>query len=489
MKAVRTTLSWAVVCSLGITAASPLLASDLELYVDTRTKQIFAEPGEGRVPMGKFRAVDNAAPAPAPQAAPVSKQEILAEVDKKIADNNSKTQASGIKIRGYVQARYSTLVGGDKAIDLWTDRSVGDTNSLSNNVDNFLIRRGRLVFQGDIGDKFSYYIQPDFASAAGTGNNNFFQLRDAYGDIALDKEKVHRFRVGQSKVPYGFENLQSSQNRLTLDRADALNSAVRDERDTGVFYYYTPTEVQKLFSEISKAGLKHSGNYGQFALGLYNGQGSNRRDTNDGLHTVARYTQPFKTASGQFYEFGIQGYTGKFVPTTGAFRTAANVNAPGTNTTSVANNTNDPRLRDGFDDQRVGVSAVMYPQPFGLQAEWNWGKSPGLENDTRLIDDRDISGGYVQAMYLHKTNGYGNVLPFIKWQYFDGYNKAETNAPKNEVNDIELGVEWQLSKEVELTAVYHMMDRTNIVTGNRLGRADYANFTSDALRLQVQYNF
>jgi hypothetical protein len=473
--------------AMGIAAAvMPLQASEstsapLELYMDTTTKQIFAEPGEGRVKLGVFKQADtDAATATVTQE---TREEILAEVDKKIANSAKSAGGSGFKLRGYVQARHSTIVSGDKAIDLWTDRSVGDSNSLSNNVDNFLIRRGRLVFSGDVGDRFSYYIQPDFASSAGT-TGNILQLRDAYGDIAVDKQKVHRFRVGQSKVPYGFENLQSSQNRLTLDRADAMNSAVRDERDTGVFYYYTPVETQELFSEISKAGLKHSGNYGMFGFGVYNGQGPNRRDTNDGLHTVARFTYPIKAGSGQFYEFGVQGYSGKFVPTRGAFRASSTGGS-----VNIANPESDPRLRDGFDDQRVGISAVMYPQPFGLQAEWNWGKSPGLEKDTLMIDERNVHGGYLQAMYLHKTASYGNVLPFVKWQYFDGFNKAETNAPKNEVNDWEIGVEWQLNKEVELTAVYHILDRNNLITGNRAGREDYANFTSDALRLQVQYNF
>jgi phosphate-selective porin len=40
--------------------------------------------------------------------------------------------------------------------------------------------------------------------------------------LSFDTKKF-RLRVGQSKVPFGFENLQSSQNRLTLDRNDALN--------------------------------------------------------------------------------------------------------------------------------------------------------------------------------------------------------------------------------------------------------------------------
>jgi hypothetical protein len=57
------------------------------------------------------------------------------------------------------------------------------------------------------------------------------------------------------------------------------------------------------------------------------------------------------------------------------------------------------------------------------------------------------------------------------------------------VNDIELGVEWQIATELELAAVYHRMKRNNLVTGNRAGRLDYEHFDAEALRLQVQFNF
>jgi hypothetical protein len=33
-------------------------AESLELFMDTQTKQIYAEPGPSRVPLGKFRPVD-----------------------------------------------------------------------------------------------------------------------------------------------------------------------------------------------------------------------------------------------------------------------------------------------------------------------------------------------------------------------------------------------------------------------------------------------
>jgi hypothetical protein len=94
----------------------------------------------------------------------------------------------------------------------------------------------------------------------------------------------------------------------------------------------------------------------------------------------------------------------------------------------------------------------------------------------------------VQAMYALEHR-FGTFLPFVKWQYFDGASKAENNAPLNEVNDLEIGVEWQIAAPLELAAVYHRMNRTNLVTGNRAGRIDYRRFEADALRLQLQLNF
>ncbi|BEV07732.1 porin [Methylophilus sp. DW102] len=427
------------------------------------------------------------------------------EVQKK---KEKKNWTSRVNIRGYVQTRNTTMLGGDEGVNLWSDRSVGDDKSLGDADKNFLIRRARVIIFGDYGDHLSYYIQPDFASSVGgtsnsnaNGANNFAQLRDAYGDVNIDKEKVHRFRVGQSKVPYGFENLQSSSNRLALDRNDALNSAVRDERDLGVFYYYTPTNIQALFEEINKSGLKHSGNYGMFGIGLYNGQGANAREQNDNYHVVSRLTYPWKTQSGQIYEAGIQAYKGEYVSTTGAYnrRLANGSLASATPTLGTGTPLSG---RNGIDDERVGVSFIMYPQPFGLQAEWNWGNTPGLDITKNVIEKKSLNGGYVQAMYkidnfqFLSTNG--TLIPFIKWQYFDGYNKAETNSPENHVNDWELGLEWQLAPELELTAVYHRMNRTNLVTGNRstasaannlAARTDYENFKAEALRVQLQYNF
>jgi phosphate-selective porin len=402
-----------------------------------------------------------------------------------------------VNIRGYLQVRNTTMLGGDDVgVNLFSDRSVGNDRSLGDQDKNFLIRRARVILFGDIGERLYYYIQPDFASSPSSTAGNFAQLRDAYGDLKLTKDNVHRIRVGQSKVPFGFENLQSSQNRLALDRADALNSAVKDERDLGAFYYYTPLETQALFKEIGKLGLKHSGDYGQFAFGAYNGQGANQRERNDNYHMVARYTHPWKTESGQIYEAGIQAYTGNYIPvSTSTYRRRNPV-------TGVIGTAAIPTIsdRNGIKDERVALSFMMYPQPFGIQAEWNWGKTPGLDIAANEIQEKSLNGGYIQAMYkidnfqVFDTNG--TLIPFVKWQYFDGYNKAESNAAQNKVNDWEIGAEWQIAPEVELVAYYHRMKRSNLVSGASAANAalggpstDYEVFNADALRVQLQYNF
>lgn len=418
----------------------------------------------------------------------------------------SKAWTSHIKLNGYVQNRVTTMTGGDEGVVLWPDPSVGDDDSGAGRGQNFRIRRARIIFSGQVGDHLGFYIQPDFASQG----TNSAQLRDAYGDIFIDKDKVHRIRVGQSKVPYGYENLQSSSNRLALDRHDAMNSAVRDERDTGAFYYYTPTHVQDLFKEIADANLKHSGNYGMFGLGAYMGQGANNDDLNDNYHVVSRFTYPWKTNSGQIFEAGIQAYKGTFVRTssaTGYRRTnaagvAAAVAAP---TIDAKYRKNGDAAAGEFDDERVGVSFRMYPQPWGLEGEWTWGTSPGLDMDdgpivsgrrSGKIKNQSLHGGYVQASYFANNVNFmdtniGNVNPFVKWQYYDGFNKAETNAPANHVNDWEFGVEWQIAPEVELTGVYHHMKRTNITTSGLYNQLNgsYETFNAEALRVQLQYNF
>ena len=128
-----------------------------------------------------------------------------------------------VKLRGYAQVRYIGMLGDEEpGIHQPSDALVSNTQSLG-------IRRGRLVLSGDVSDMVYVYMQADYMAAV--GGMTALQARDVYADISLDPAREFRVRLGLSKVPYGFTNMQSSQNRYALERADAINSAVEGERD------------------------------------------------------------------------------------------------------------------------------------------------------------------------------------------------------------------------------------------------------------------
>ncbi|MCU0385604.1 MAG: OprO/OprP family phosphate-selective porin, partial [Flavihumibacter sp.] len=186
-------------------------------------------------------------------------------------------------IRGYVQTRYNRLLETNPNLQCeQCDRSWGGNGG-------FFLRRVRVIIQGNISDRVSIYIQPDFASSAG-GGLNYGQVRDAYFDLAFDAKKTWRIRVGQSKIPYGFEGMQSSSNRLPLDRSDGINSSFVNERDLGAFLYWAPAEKRELLNRLTEDGLKGSGDYGVAGFGVFNGQSANRPDQNRQVHVVGRFS-------------------------------------------------------------------------------------------------------------------------------------------------------------------------------------------------------
>lgn len=396
-----------------------------------------------------------APPSAAPEASPPAEP-------KKEEKKKEEHWYDRIKIRGYTQFRYNRLPSfreNDELVNDQGDRYIGANN-------NFGIRRARVIIFGDIGDYVSIYIQPDLASVIGD-QLHVAILRDLYADIFLDKQKEFRFRVGQSKVPYGFENLQSSQNRVPLDRNDAINSALRDERDLGVFFYWEPRYIRDRFKLLVDSGLKGSGDYGVVGFGVFNGQNANRPERNDNLHVVGRLAWPFLFGT-QYVEVNVAGYYGKYnvavTPRDGAPYALAGEN--------------------DLVDARGLLSLVIYPQPLGFVAEYNVGKGPSLgEGDARFtIDSRRLHGGYAQLMY--KLDGVVGVslMPYVRGTLYKGGKKFETNAPRYDIRELELGVEWQIIKPVEVTASYMISDRTS-------SRFPYEQERGDVTRLQLQVNY
>ena len=403
------------------------------------------------------------------------------QLDEKKKDNKKKAWYERLNMRGYTQFRInqSMFEDDDSAPAQHPgDRSVGDNQS-------FLIRRARLIIFGDVSEHMYVYLQPDFASnvPGSPDANHFAQIRDWYADCYVDTDQVHRFRVGQSKVPYGWENMQSSSNRIPLDRNDALNSAVRNERDLGVFYYYTPDYAQEFFKDVLEKGLKGSGNYGLFAFGTYNGQGGSFFEQNDNLHIVSRLTIPWQFDNGQYAEASLQGYTGKYVVL------SSPIPPLGVPPAVRPANTLETGDTQGIRDERVAGSLIWYPQPWGFQCEWTVGRGPGLNDAQTAVEERPLYGGYAQTMYKYDHPCYGTFFPYFRFQYFKGGYKPERNAPYSYVNEYDFGVEWEMNKQMELTAEYVITDRTNTTAMNIPGVSSYRQYDAHLLRFQFQFNY
>ncbi len=459
-------------------AAAPTIA-DLQRQIDDLKAMLEQLKAAQAAPAPVAAAPAMPAPALAQQqpaqaaliGAPVEKPIVVANADPApAAKPKPKAWYEKLRLRGYTQMRFNQIVSGDADAPAGISRlrTIGDGDVRGDS--NFSFRRMRLILQGDLNDHVSLYFQPDFAAAVsnqsvGERREGSVSLRDMYADVFPTGDKAFRIRLGQSKVPYGWENMQSSSNRLALDRTDAINTAAAGERDLGIVAYYTPPKVQKIWDRLTADGQKLFGNYGAFGFGAFNGQGLNRTEGNDGVMLVGLATWPFELdglgLDGQVFEIGG----------------------------SVMHNRIRPEIRTGglsptaFKDERVGIHAILYPKPIGVQAEWNWGTGPEFVPATGRIEERPLDGGYVQLMGKIDKSPVGPFYPFARWQYYRGGFKAAVNAPRLETEELELGFEFQLDPALEITTTYGFASRKE-ADERRFGQAEGQIF-----RVQAQWNY
>ena len=362
-----------------------------------------------------------------------------------------------LSFRGYAQFRYNRLLETNELLKCPTcDRSIGQNGG-------FFLRRARLAITAQVNDRISVSIQPDFASELG-GRENALVLRHYYADIYLDDAHSLRARVGQSEVPTGFEAIQSSSRRAPLDRADAMESAAPGEQDLGIFMYWTPRAAKQRFRDLATVRLKGTGDYGVVSLGVYNGQGGNRAEMNDTPHVVARLAYPFRIGH-QYVEANAYAFGGTY--TIPSPQRGSGVGG-----------------EDDFDDQRVGGSFIVYPQPLGLQAEWSTGRGPRYDAATNSITEQPIRGGYALVSYEWRGAGARGVVAYTRAQYFHGAFKTDPDARSSDVHEYEPGLEWNIDDGFELTAAYAISDRNyrDSATPNNHQQGRF-------LRLQAQFSF
>ena len=392
-----------------------------------------------------------------------------------------------ISVRGYSQFRFNSSPDAD-LLTAPGDRSIVKDNE-------FFMRRARLIVSGQPLDRVFVYLQAEFAGLVNDQENTTV-LRDAYADLFLTENKEWRIRPGQSKIPFGFETLQSSQNRLAFDRNDATFSSVPNERNLGIFLYYAPTVVRERFRRLVESGLKGSGDYGMLGIGVYNGQNIDQQDVNKNKHVVFHSAYPYEFSNGQIVQVGMDAYTGQVGVSTSPVMP--------TNPSLTAGIPVSPQITNSGDylDERVLWNLIVFPQPFGLQAEYMIGRGPQLNNDRTEIELGSVRGGYVQLYYNYKCDTYcQNIFPYVRWQEYFGGQKLQSNAPQQSVRETELGLEYQFNRALELTVAYSWTQRTSSDSATlpstcaqfqsavACTQTPYQLQTGNLIRFQLQWSF
>lgn len=157
--------------------------------------------------------------------------------------------------------------------------------------DSFSIHRMRLSLTGEIIKGINFKLQVDAAKAA--------ILLDCYADITF--HSAAKVRLGQFKVPFSMESLASDTEMDTIERSQAVNKMApgfdigTNGRDIG-------------------AMLSGKAAFLEYSIGVFNGSGINKADTDDKKDWAARLL--IRPAS--FLTFGASAYDGQTVATAGA---------------------------------------------------------------------------------------------------------------------------------------------------------------------------
>lgn len=372
-----------------------------------------------------------------------------------------------INVSGYLQFRYST-----RSESRLTNQQ-GESFSNNNNGD-FFLRRIRMVFQGQMSDRISFFLQlAHEGNGFSTATN---EMVDAYGDYYLTKDKEHRIRFGLHRVPNSFDTYRSSTQRQELDRSEVIQTGSPGERDLGLAYYWSPKIAQERFATLT---TYHNGpgDYGVFGVMVYNGQGRNQVERNRNKHFGAKLAYPFELPNGRLLETGVFAFTGIF--------NVQNVGAP----TSTTSSSRCQKVLENsgceVQDQRVTAYVWTPPQPWGFMGEYTVGKGP--ERDAQgFVSEQELHGGYAQTNYTWRYSDVGQLTPYIRYSYYHGGMKNfQGAAADNKMWNF--GLVLEPDTHLRLVTEYALHDRldTSSLTFNQ----PQLELQGHWMRFQIQWFF
>jgi len=273
-------------------------------------------------------------------------------------------------------------------------------------TDSFSIPRARLTLSGELLKNVRFRIQLDgVKSPALLDANVDFLFNPAYG-----------LRIGQYYVPVSMENNTSDSDMDTILRSQVV-IALAPSRDIG--------------SQGRDIGAMFMGRYSiaEYYLGVFNGAGINKLDTNKAKDLAGRLIlHPVQTLA-----IGGSFYNGRHNPVQ---------NGPDMSRT------------------RAGLEAAWLPGKFSLKGEFISAKD----------DLTSKSGWYLQGGYFVLPKKLQAILKL------DAYDK-DLDATADRTDLLTLGVNWFLK------------DKTKLMVNYNLYRREEEGTTNQAISVQFQAAF
>jgi phosphate-selective porin OprO and OprP len=336
-----------------------------------------------------------------------------------------------LQVHGYAQA----------------DNRMFSSNTHGQELDTFLFRRIRPLFEGTLFNQIDFRFMPDF------GQYNP-QIQEAY--LELKTLPYAKLRAGKFKEPIGLEVLRQDRDLSFTERSMASDLL----------------PLRYLGAQISGSLFRKSINYeGGYFQGSSDGSNAVFTQWTNGNEGVGRiFVMPFATTSNNALKnlgFGAAGSAGHQHGSIAGLKTMAQTTFFKYSSSTVA---------DG-QHNRLAPQAYYYAGPFGVIAEYvissqevfNKGKTGRIRNEAwevqgsvMLTGDKNSYAGFHPRNSFEPKRGFRHMgaveLAFryselgINPEAFPLFASASTSAQKARATGI--GLNWHLNRYVKLMTDY-----------------------------------
>ncbi|MCX7097301.1 MAG: porin [Methylococcales bacterium] len=505
-------LTLAIAATLGASASFSALAMDL--YVDVKTKQIYAEPGRGRELMGSFERVGEhvaAAPAPAAEIDAIKQDLELKTNEIKALEEHAKEAEGEGKIElkdGGIE--FKTKDGNFKAAingRMQVDSQSNVNQNLNNGYlgiggpastlpaplnDGVALRRARLGVEGTIFKDTDYKFEYDFTRGNGTTGAG---VTDAY--VRYNFSKPFSVKFGAFKEPFSLEEATSNRYITFIERNMITNTFV-DNLNTyklgaGANYSAERWQVATSFQTepVGNNGASNSSTNPNGGSNRNNGSGDTDYEIN-----LRASGQPWMESKTKFLHVGTSG---SYININNNYRSDGTFNNGGMSfANGIGNNVdrtnilNTGQLTQGKDGTkgshqvnhlfRYGAEAALVYGPFSAQSEY-------IQTN---VDGKGYNGntlmGYYGYMtyfltgesraYKSRTGAWDRLKPnhnfdmkggWGAWELAAGYDYIDLNDGDiygGRASTFKLGVNWYPNPHVRFMADWvHALDINTQNTG------------------------